>query len=994
MLNEMGIPGVRSSNRGGGIQIKEYIWIVIILLIVEYVFLVNLITDKQSSRRNGTVSSRFNARIKQQIMNLSSDILVKTSKQQNTSIPVKSGISVLFVLLVHISGDVERLDAIAKTWFRSYGDDLGLVMFGTKTGQIDSPILFVEAKEHQSPFEVTRSAFSVAARSFPSAKLFAKFDDDSYVYTRALFQQIKTHTESGHYWGYPMTNLGQLYGMGGAGYILDVRAVSFLLERCPDPLHSEWEDLAVGCCLSRNNVHLTELVGLHPHHPYQMLKWDKEGHPQDRVRRNEPLEGYMNPISYHYVSPTEILQMHDDIFLHGFPRKRTSTFPKIIHQFWEGNSQGKPEFFMQKCKDLHPSWTFYLWNNDMIKSKFPSKMNSVGHFETDGQGGQLLNQDFYQKGSHSLNLLSDILRYEVLLFYGGVYVDADEECLRPIDYIIKQEMTLGQEQGFAFLEKDETFMGGLIGSSVIGTYPFSPMAISLVSDLRHTDWGLAPWQSAGPLYLTKILRQFNDKSSDYEIKHFHVKILPSFLAFPYHHSDQRPAADYYHTALIEKGAAMDQNWGSTFNSYGGGGKLSMFWQERPPLPSNTESGSDQRGNNGSKTPSVKALLDEYTKLHDYGLSTISKQRPRWVVAEFNTNHNDIEKECDAVSHIVSSLLFAIVTGRTLLFDWEGFESLKFYHSYTEALRIFGLTHESAKQMMSITKNNNDKDFIYDLKTKDLDKVYYESIIYLKRDDDDWWWGALLVENPLYSQYIFGGKSAPQLYSMLANYLFPSSRDCADPTKILAHVQPDAADFAVTGAFVFNLINASDNTVRDFQLTLLRLHTFFNNKHHYPVILFVDNSEYWRHVQFTVSSRIHLVQATHLSHEALKPYEYVIWMEYNVLALAEWKKDPFAEMARSKSRFGIMKNDGIENMQPQFKQYELEHINQADLIKNFNVHSGIFGMRSAELFSAEYLDFCHHFETEDLSKLLGFYVGLHAKSVEVEYFDYIYALSKK
>ena len=476
--------------------------------------------------------------------------------------------NVRFVLMAHVSGSEERLHAIRKTWFKTNTSDMGLMLIAGDrvigNAMISSPSMPGKAWDN------TKAGFSTALRSYPFAEYFGKFDDDTYVYTRELVKQVSGSTNNcssaACYWGYPMKwGSHFIYGQGGAGYILN-RDAARLIQDCSPPQDlSDFEDVAVGFCLFQAGVVMQDLIGLHPHHPYQMIRWDKFGHPSDRVHVKESVVSYMNPLTYHYMNPIEMMRMHDDIYIHGFPLERSVTpIPRIIHQFWEGSRI--PTEWIEKCKKIHPGWEHIVWNNDMIRKRFPSSENHNGLLHYDGENGRLCNQDFYDKATEK-NLLSDIARYEVLMLFGGMHVDADMECFNQVDTLLHKNMDTAQ--GLAFLEKNEAYLDGLIGSSVICSAAFSPMSIVLMSELLNTDWNQAPWVSAGPMHLTKIIKQFKNRVRNGELpEYLDVKILDSFYIFPFHHGDTKPTTvEELHNTMVLKGSVMDHKWGTTHNLY-------------------------------------------------------------------------------------------------------------------------------------------------------------------------------------------------------------------------------------------------------------------------------------------------------------------------------------------------------------------------------------------------------------------------------------------
>ena len=660
--------------------------------------------------------------------------------------------TVRYVLILHSTGHGERMSAVSETWFREAAD-VGLVIMLGGGGA--------------SAFETTRATVARALRSFPDAAYFGKFDDDAYVYTRELWRQVEAGRYN--YSGYPIRlNDNLVFASGGAGYVLS-RSAAEVVVACA-PSSGQYEDAAVGECLQKVTP-LHDLIGLHPHHPYQMLRWDKHGHPSDRVHRREPLEGYLNPLSYHYMPPADIVRMHDDAHNHGAPLRRRPV-PRIIHQFWEG-SNGRPEVLLQKCKDMHPGWEHRVWNNEEIRKHFPSAESTVGFLPRDGAHGELVNQDLY---GGVLNLLSDIMRYEVLMLYGGVYLDADTECFRPMDYLMQSDV-MGAAQGFGFLEKDKEYHNGLVASGVIGTYAFSPLSVALVSELQRTDWSLAPWQSAGPLYFTRILHLFDNDPTGY----LQVKVLDSFHVYPYHYSHAKPEPHELPSALMQKGAIMDQKWGTTHGSY-----RDQKWAPLAKLQAHTA--DDERWTRA---------LGEYSSRHAIGLSTLAKSRPRWVVATLDPQAG----LCNRIAHILSTLAFAMATDRVLLFDWvettprkhengaetvghsnflDLFQRPGIHHSFADALARFGWTEGRAREGSAAIARDN-AEFLRALRFSDLDSRYPHPVVFVDRDD---WWAPPLTLNPLYSGDALLGDSADRVFAALFGFLF------SPKVPVVGHVSCD------------------------------------------------------------------------------------------------------------------------------------------------------------------------------------------------------------
>ena len=92
--------------------------------------------------------------------------------------------------------------------------------------------------------------------------------------------------------------------------------------------------------------------------------------------------------------------------------------PKIVHQIWLGNAEipKNYQYFLETWKQYNPDWEIKVWTiEDVLKEKFP-------------------NMDlFYLSRSHAEQ--SDIIRYEIIRRYGGVYVDTDVECFTNFDVL-------------------------------------------------------------------------------------------------------------------------------------------------------------------------------------------------------------------------------------------------------------------------------------------------------------------------------------------------------------------------------------------------------------------------------------------------------------------------------------------------------------------------------------------------------------------------------
>lgn len=115
--------------------------------------------------------------------------------------------------------------------------------------------------------------------------------------------------------------------------------------------------------------------------------------------------------------------------------------PKIIHQIWLGPNP-LPDFyekFAMTWKYYNPDFEYRLWTDDNICNinlTNPQLFNAISNY----------------------GAKSDLLRYELLYQFGGLYVDVDFECVAPVsskmlvyDFVACLQFNSSPEVGNAFL---------------------------------------------------------------------------------------------------------------------------------------------------------------------------------------------------------------------------------------------------------------------------------------------------------------------------------------------------------------------------------------------------------------------------------------------------------------------------------------------------------------------------------------------------------------
>lgn len=171
------------------------------------------------------------------------------------------------------------------------------------------------------------------------------------------------------------------------------------------------------------------------------------------------------------------------------------TIPKIIHQIHLGGSAytNNMKKWQASWKIKNPTFQYMLWTDHIIR-KIPIKNRET----------LASCSNFSEK--------SDILRYEILYKYGGVYVDTDMECLREIDTFLKNENFIVCKQ----IPEEET------GDKVCGAFLAAEKKHKLIGKLvegirnrNHTHGNESADKKFGPRYISDVIDKKYYKDSKY-----------------------------------------------------------------------------------------------------------------------------------------------------------------------------------------------------------------------------------------------------------------------------------------------------------------------------------------------------------------------------------------------------------------------------------------------------------------------------------------------
>ena len=169
----------------------------------------------------------------------------------------------------------------------------------------------------------------------------------------------------------------------------------------------------------------------------------------------------------------------------------TSRIPKIIHQIWLGSPVPEKYFAWMRTWMYRQGWEYKLWTDKDIESLL------------------IYNEELYNR-ARSYGELTDILRLEILLHHGGLYVDVDFECL-------KIEMFEELGKSFDFYVGFEPIVHGIVAgipkicNAIIAATPYHPIIKNLIVNMK-TNWmeheHESGVQKAGPDYFSRTILNY------------------------------------------------------------------------------------------------------------------------------------------------------------------------------------------------------------------------------------------------------------------------------------------------------------------------------------------------------------------------------------------------------------------------------------------------------------------------------------------------------
>ena len=197
--------------------------------------------------------------------------------------------------------------------------------------------------------------------------------------------------------------------------------------------------------------------------------------------------------------------------------------PKTLHFIWIGDQSKKPERCIDTWVQKNRDYKVKIWGNNEVQGTNWKNYRQLHDM--------LIKKDF--AGA------SDVMRYEILYEHGGVYVDADSVCLKPLeDWLLDCD-------AFAVWEQ-EHMRNNLIANGFLGGVPGADFLKRCVDEVARRDCteDKLAWLITGPMLVTDVY--FKERPN--------LTVYPSHFFLPKHHTGYESVATGHRFA--------DHIWGS------------------------------------------------------------------------------------------------------------------------------------------------------------------------------------------------------------------------------------------------------------------------------------------------------------------------------------------------------------------------------------------------------------------------------------------------
>jgi mannosyltransferase OCH1-like enzyme len=196
---------------------------------------------------------------------------------------------------------------------------------------------------------------------------------------------------------------------------------------------------------------------------------------------------------------------------------------KLIHQIWVGPHPipQKSITFIDKIKELHPHYKYKLWTDNDLNSANFSNLSYIN------------NTPIYAQKA-------DIMRYEILYKYGGIYLDIDFEIFKCLDPLLTNDLVVCNEDSYI-----DKYMTNAFIYSIPGTTSLK----NCVDNIKNCPLGgkVNVAIATGPWYFRK------------QILLEDARVLPTHVMYPTHYTQKGLRPNNFSTETYGM-HHWDKNW--------------------------------------------------------------------------------------------------------------------------------------------------------------------------------------------------------------------------------------------------------------------------------------------------------------------------------------------------------------------------------------------------------------------------------------------------
>jgi inositol phosphorylceramide mannosyltransferase catalytic subunit len=226
------------------------------------------------------------------------------------------------------------------------------------------------------------------------------------------------------------------------------------------------------CCTSIQQVAYAQLTTLYERYPIDFYEAMSHSAHFNRSIAEKNLEWQL------------VVRLYKQGMRTSFDPQGAPRIPCIFHLIWLGSPVPRGyRLLVKRLKELHPTWRVKLWTDaDVVDGSIA--------------GIPLVNHTAFTWATN-YGEKSDILRYEILARYGGIYMDGDFDVRRPFHDLV---CSCSFFTGLAYNSSVEVYNG------LVGCTPGHPIIQRCITTLHQEDPGddsdAIIWRT-GPLHFTR-----------------------------------------------------------------------------------------------------------------------------------------------------------------------------------------------------------------------------------------------------------------------------------------------------------------------------------------------------------------------------------------------------------------------------------------------------------------------------------------------------------